>query len=116
MPILTWGSFPETKRNHAIYRLAKRIALESITHTRPEIAQDIARMRIWAKSEPIVPNDRWWADFRSFKLECIGLQEITALSPDMVARGLQVPVVDSEEMLECYETIETWDDLAAFFQ
>ncbi len=56
--IEVWSRLPPAIRDHLIDRMRDRkINVE-----------DLNRLRLWIDSKPVVPEERWYKDFGSFKL------------------------------------------------
>lgn len=80
MPRIDWTALPYARREHLYDRLRTR-----------EITQlDMEQLRRWVKSDPVVPEGRWYKDFGSFKLVGTGSVPQTFLTKSQAATGERV--------------------------
>ena len=80
MPHIDWKALPYGRREHLYDRLRTR-----------EISQpDMEELRRWVKTDPVVPEGRWYKDFGSFKLAGRGSTPQTFLTKDQTATGERV--------------------------
>lgn len=75
-----WAKFPSALRQHLIERMRDR----SIT------LADLNQLRLWIDSDPEVPENEWYKDFRSFKLCGQGRYPKTFLLAGQTARGTRL--------------------------
>ncbi len=81
MPRLkTWGKLPPGIRQHLMDRMRDR----SIS------IPDLNKLRIWAESNPLVPEGEWYKYLGSFKICGEGLYPKTFLLAAQPARGESV--------------------------
>jgi hypothetical protein len=77
VPRIKWTALPEGVRQHLLARARERELS----------ASDLAALLAWIKTDPEVPEGRWWKDFGSFKLAGEGRLPKTFLTADQTAFG-----------------------------
>ncbi len=80
MPHINWSSVSYGRRQHLYDRL----------RTREINSDDLEELREWIRSNPVVPEGRWYKDFGSFKLAGTGSTPQTFLTKDQTAAGERV--------------------------
>jgi RNAse (barnase) inhibitor barstar len=80
VPQIDWKALPYGRREHLYDRL----------RTREITARDLEALWDWVKTDPVVPNGRWYKDFGSFKLVGTGNMPQTFLTKDQAATGERV--------------------------
>ena len=75
--IARWDNLPEGVRQHLIDRMRDRAI--SIP--------DLNQLRLWIESQPEVPDEDWYKDFRSFKICGRGSYPKAFLLPGQPAKG-----------------------------
>jgi hypothetical protein len=77
VPRIEWTSLPPGIRGHLLAR----------TRERELSASDLSALLAWIKTDPEVPEGRWWKDFGSFKLAGEGRYPKTFLTAGQTAIG-----------------------------
>jgi hypothetical protein len=80
VPRIDWKGLPYGRREHLYDRLRTRAISRS----------DVEALWEWVKTDPVVPEGRWYKDFGSFKLVGTGSTPQTFLTREQAAAGERV--------------------------